>query len=163
MRDTTPSRSRSGFPIAKIRGIPLYVHPTWLVIFVLITWSLANQYLLRHPSWTPMQHWAAGIITSLLFFASVVFHELAHSFVAQHYKLQVVSITLFVFGGVAAIQRDPDSPRQEFTIAVVGPLSSLFLAGAFWALTLVFPRETMPGAISFWLAETNAILALFNL
>jgi len=163
MRDTTQSSSRPGFRIANIRGIPLYLHPTWLVIFVLITWSLANQYLLRHPSWTPAQNWVAGIITSLFFFASVVFHELAHSIVAQHYKLQVVSITLFVFGGVAAIQRDPDSPRQEFNIAVVGPLSSLLLAAAFWALTRVFVLDTMPGAICFWLAETNAILAFFNL
>jgi Zn-dependent protease len=163
MPETTQSRNRPGFRIASIRGIPLYLHPTWLVIFVLITWSLANQYLLRHPSWTPEQHWAAGIITSLLFFASVIFHELAHSVVAQHYKLPVVSITLFVFGGVAAIQRDPASPRQEFNIAIVGPLSSLLLAAIFWGLTRVFPLDTMPGAICFWLAQTNAVLAFFNL
>src|ERR1043166_4255394 len=75
--------TRPGFRIAQIRGIPVYLHPTWLVIFVLITWSLANQYLLRHPAWSPGQHWSAGVITSLLFFASVVFHELAHSIVAQ--------------------------------------------------------------------------------
>ncbi|HEY6130250.1 MAG TPA: site-2 protease family protein [Candidatus Acidoferrum sp.] len=155
--------TRPGFRIAQIRGIPVYLHPTWLVIFVLITWSLANQYLLRHPAWSPGQHWSAGVITSLLFFASVVFHELAHSIVAQHYKLPVVSITLFVFGGVSAIERDPASPVQEFNIAIAGPLSSLVLAAAFWALTLVLPVGTVPGAICFWLAETNAILALFNL
>lgn len=155
--------TRPGFRIAVIRGIPLYLHPTWLIIFGLITWSLASQYVLKHPAWTSAQHWSAGILTSVLFFASVIFHEMAHSVVAQHYKIRVVSITLFVFGGVASIERDPSSAVQEFNIAIAGPLSSGFLAAAFYGLTLVFPVNTMPGAVAFSLFFLNSALAVFNL
>lgn len=155
--------TRNGFRIAQIRGIPLYIHPTWLVIFALITWSLANQYILKHPAWSTAEHWFAGILTSVLFFASVLFHELAHSIVSQLYKLRVVSITLFVFGGVSGIERDPSKASQEFTIAIVGPLSSAFLGIGFLGLTRFFPIETMPGAMAYWLGWTNLLLAAFNL
>jgi Zn-dependent protease len=155
--------TRPGFKIAVLRGIPIYLHPTWLVIFGLITWSLANQYVLKHPAWTTAQHWTAGILTSVLFFASVIFHEMAHSVVAQHYKIRVVSITLFVFGGLASIERDPSSAWQEFNIAIAGPVSSAFLGGVFLALRYVYPVETMPGAMAFWLGGTNLILAAFNM
>lgn len=155
--------NRPGFRIAQVRGISIYLHPTWLVIFALITWSVANQYGLKHPAWTGAQHWTAGVLTSILFFASLLFHELAHSLVAQHYKLRVVSITLFVFGGVSAIERDPSRASQEFNIAIVGPLSSAFLGGIFFALTRVFPLSTMSGAVAYWLGGTNLLLAAFNL
>jgi Zn-dependent protease/predicted transcriptional regulator len=99
----------------------------------------------------------------LLFFASVLFHELSHSAVARAYKIPVVSITLFVFGGVARIGREPSKAIQEFNIAIAGPIASLFLAAAFFGLTLFFPYSTMPGALATWLWETNASLAVFNL
>ncbi|HXW18342.1 MAG TPA: hypothetical protein VEJ39_08555, partial [Candidatus Acidoferrales bacterium] len=88
---------RSGLRIGKILGIPIYIHTSWIIIFALITFSLATQFTQQHPSWSPMQHWAIGIATSILFFASVVFHELSHSVVALRYKIPVRSITLFVF------------------------------------------------------------------
>jgi Zn-dependent protease len=134
-----------------------------MIIFVLITMSLAMQFTQEHPQWTTVQHWAVGIATSLLFFASVLFHELSHSMVARIYKIRVISITLFVFGGVARIGREPSKAIQEFNIAIAGPLASLFLAAGFYSLTLFFPYAQMTGALAVWLWQTNAALALFNL
>ncbi len=152
-----------GLRIGRILGIPIYVHASWMIIFVLITMSLAVQFAQEHPQWTSVQHWSVGIATSLLFFASVLFHELAHSVVARFYKIRVVSITLFVFGGVARIGREPSKAIQEFNIAIAGPLASLFLALGFYSLTLFFPYAQMTGALALWLAQTNGALALFNL
>jgi Zn-dependent protease/predicted transcriptional regulator len=134
-----------------------------MIIFVLITMSLAMQFTQEHPQWTTVQHWAVGVATSLLFFASVLFHELSHSMVARIYKIRVISITLFVFGGVARIGREPAKAIQEFNIAIAGPLASLFLAFAFFSLTQFFPYAQMTGALAVWLWQTNAALALFNL
>ncbi len=153
----------AGFRIAKILGIPIYLDATWLLIFGLITYTLAMNFGLQHPKWTPVQHWALGILTSLLFFGSVLFHELAHSVVALYYKIPVHSITLFIFGGIARIGREPSKPIQEFNIAVAGPLASFFLAGAFGALMLAFPAEQMVGALAGYLAITNLMLGAFNL
>src|SRR6267143_7012064 len=127
-----------GLRIGRILGIPIYVHASWMIIFVLITMSLAMQFTQEHPQWTPVQHWAVGIATSLLFFASVLFHELSHSMVARAYKIRVISITLFVFGGAARLGREPAKPIQEFNIAIAGPLASLFLSAGFCSLPLVF-------------------------
>ncbi len=154
---------RPGLKIGRILGIPIYVHPSWVIIFALITFSLAIQFAQLHPQWSTAQHWTLGILTSVLFFGSVVFHELSHSVIAQHYKIRVVSITLFIFGGVARIGRDPSKAIQEFNIAIAGPLASGFLAGAFFGLTVVFPDSQMVGALAKWLWQTNAGLALFNL
>src|SRR5271155_2467760 len=90
----------SGFRLGRVLGIPIYVHPSWLIIFLLITITLGKQFAVQHPNWSQQQHWALGIITSFLFFASVIFHELSHSLVAKLYKISVESITLFVFGGM---------------------------------------------------------------
>ena len=152
-----------GLRIGRILGIPIYVHPSWMIIFVLITMSLAMQFTQEHPQWTSVQHWSVGIATSLLFFASVLFHELSHSVVARFYKIRVISITLFVFGGVARLGREPAKPIQEFNIAIAGPIASLALAFGFYSLTLFFPYAEMVGALAVWLWQTNAALALFNL
>jgi len=85
----------------------------------------------------------------------VLFHELAHSVVAQHYKIRVVSITLFIFGGLARIARDPSKAIQEFNIAVAGPLASFLLYGLFAILEKSFPHIEMLGAIAGWLAFIN--------
>jgi Zn-dependent protease len=104
-----------------------------------------------------------GIVTSVLFFASVVFHELSHSVVAMRYKIPVRSITLFVFGGLSSIEREPESAKQEFNIAVAGPLSSLFLAGCFWLIAHFWHGNEMVAAAAGWLWWINLLLALFNL
>lgn len=153
----------SSLRIGRILGIPIYVHASWVIIFVLITMSLGAQFTQQHPQWTSTQHWSVGVLTSLLFFASIIFHELSHSMVARVYKIRVESITLFVFGGVARITQDPTKAIQEFNIAIAGPIASLFLGGVFFALTLFFPYGTMTGALALWLSGINVLLAVFNL
>src|SRR6266566_6573575 len=153
----------SGLRIGKILGIPIYLHSTWVFIFAAITYVIASQFKQQHPLWTNTQHWTVGVLTSLLFFASVLFHELSHSVVAQHYKIRVVSITLFLFGGLARIEREPSKAIQEFNIAIAGPLASGLLAACFFALTLLFPFSQTVGALATWLCRTNAALAIFNL
>jgi Zn-dependent protease/predicted transcriptional regulator len=153
----------SGIRIARVFGIPIYLHTSWFIIFALITLSLRTQFTAQYPHWSGQQRWALGVITSLLFFASVVFHELSHSVVARHYRIPVQSITLFVFGGLARIDRDPDSGRQEFNIAIAGPLSSLFLAGCFFLIAHYAHAGEMVTAVCKWLWEINASLAIFNL
>jgi Zn-dependent protease len=149
--------------IGKILGIPIFLHSTWVIIFAGLTYSLAIQFGQEHHDWTPTQHWSVGVFTSILFFASLLFHELAHSVVAQHYKIRVLSITLFIFGGVASIERDPSKAIQEFNIAIAGPLASGLLAAAFYGLTLIFPGNETVTTSGLWLATINGGLAIFNL
>jgi len=149
--------------IGKILGIPIYLHSTWIIIFAGITYSLAVQFGQEHPRWSSQQQWAVGLVTSILFFGSLLFHELAHSVIAQHYKIRVLSITLFIFGGVASIERDPPKAIQEFNIAVAGPLASGILAAAFFGLGVAFPRNDTVATLADWLWKTNAMLAVFNL
>jgi Zn-dependent protease/predicted transcriptional regulator len=149
--------------IGKILGIPIFLHSTWVIIFAAITYSLSMQFEQQNPGWTPAQQWSVGVFTSILFFASLLFHELAHSVVAQFYKIRVLSITLFIFGGVASIERDPSKAIQEFNIAIAGPLASGILVGAFFGMYLLFPSSQTVAALSDWLWKTNAILAIFNL
>jgi Zn-dependent protease/predicted transcriptional regulator len=153
----------SGFRLGRVLGIPIYLHPSWFIIFFLITLSLRMQFTQAHHGWTPAQDWMLGVLTSLLFFASVIFHELSHSVVAMHYRIPVESITLFVFGGLSRIERDATSAKQEFNIAIAGPLSSLFLAGCFWMVAHYGRGNDKVAAVAGWLAFINLILALFNL
>ena len=163
VRVSQDNSAPSGFRLGRVFGIPIYVHPSWLIIFLLITTTLGRQFAEQHPNWSQQQHWSLGIITSILFFASVLFHELSHSVVAKLYKLSVESITLFVFGGLARIARDPSSAMQEFNIAIAGPLSSMFLAGCFWLVARGVPNHQLIFAACTWLWEINLMLALFNL
>jgi Zn-dependent protease len=155
--------TKSGFRIGSILGIPIYLHASWLLIFGLITYSLGMQFTQSHPQWSSTQHWTVGVLTSMLFFASVLFHELSHSVVAMHYKIRVASITLFLFGGVARIGREPSKAIQEFNIAIAGPLASYFLCVFFFGLTLLFPYSDALGALGLWLAQINFAVATFNL
>lgn len=149
--------------IGKILGIPIYLHSTWVIVFAAITYSLYDQFSHEHPGWPVAQAAAVGVLTSLLFFASLLFHELAHSVVAQHYRIRVVSITLFIFGGVASIERDPSSAIQEFNIAIAGPIASALLAGGFLGLGVMFPANAVVQAFTGSLWVTNGLLAAFNL
>jgi Zn-dependent protease/CBS domain-containing protein len=155
----------SSFTIARIRGIPIGVHYTWLLAFALMSWSLAVGYFPQtHPGWPRPQYWVVGSVAALLLFVSVLLHELTHSFVAQWRGLRVHSITLFIFGGVSNIASDSEDPRDEFLVAVVGPLSSLIIAGACWAAVLAVPGTTGPAnALLGYLAIVNLMLALFNI
>lgn len=154
----------TGFRIAKVLGIPIYLDASWLLIFGWITYQLSKIVLPQmYSKWTPTQYWSVGVLTSLLFFGSVLFHELGHSMVALYYKIPVHSITLFIFGGIARIGKEPSKPIQEFNIAVAGPLASFFLSGLFGAMLLLFPSDQSIGALGKILAGSNFILAVFNL
>ena len=153
----------AGLRIARVFGIPIYLHPSWFLVFALITLSLASGFATENQDWSTGQQWAVGVIASLLFFSSVVFHELSHSVVALHYKIPVRSITLFIFGGVAQIMRDPVRAWHEFLFAVAGPLSSCVLAGGFYLLQLASPDGSIRHEIGGWLSLVNFSLAMFNL
>jgi Zn-dependent protease len=151
-----------GIRIGRILGIPIYLDLSWILIFGLVTFSLGQQYTKEFTQWTAGEQWGLGILTSLLFFGSVVFHELSHSVVAQHYKIKVLSITLFLFGGLARIGREPSKAIQEFNIAIAGPIASGFLAAFFYGVRLVIPGRPVEAATD-PLILSNAMLAVFNL
>jgi Zn-dependent protease/predicted transcriptional regulator len=152
-----------GIQIGKIYGIPILLHPSWFFIFGLIALSFVSKFEALNVSIPTTRLWGLGIATSVLFFGSLVFHEMAHSVIAKHYKIPVISITLFIFGGVARIGRDPARAIEEFNIAVAGPISSLLLAGGFWIISLVGRTNLILQALAGSLAGINLMLALFNL
>lgn len=150
--------------LTTVRGIDVGVHYSWFIIFFLITFSLTGRFAAEHPRWTQAEHYAVGILTSLLFFSSILLHELAHSFVALAKGIPVRSITLFVFGGVAQIGREPDRPMTEFQIAIAGPIASALLAVGFGAVAHLAGDEfERISALAGWLSSINLMLALFNL
>ena len=150
--------------IAWIWGIPISVHVSWLLVFALVAGSLAAGYFPeREPGWGAPTRWVLGALTSLAFFASVLVHELGHSRVALRYGIPIRGITLFVFGGVAQIGREPDSPGAEFRIAIAGPLTSLALAALFGGVGTVAGSMALVSVPALWLARINLFVALFNL
>ena len=155
----------ASFRIGKIKGIPIGIHYSWIIIFGIITWSLATFYFpSQYPSWSPTLKFAVGLVTSLLFFGSVLFHELFHSFVALRYGIPVTSITLFILGGVSQISREARTPGSEFWIAIAGPLSSIGLAAFFYLVSVASQDVLEPiSAVASYLAFINGALAVFNL
>ena len=153
------------FNLGKIFGIQFRLHYTWFIIFVLITVSLSWQYFpFAYPDWNNLIYWVTGIFTSLLFFSSVVAHELAHSLVGRANGIPVKSITLFIFGGVAHMTREAARHGAELKMAAAGPIASLVIAGLFFSLHFLLQGVNEPlAAMSFWLAQINAVLAVFNL
>jgi Zn-dependent protease/CBS domain-containing protein len=154
---------RGNISLGRVFGIPLRLHYTWFIIFALVTFSLVL-YPLEQP-YPIEQRILLGILTSVLFFASIITHELAHSILAIRNKIPVKEITLFVFGGVSQITKEATSPRVELSIAIVGPLSSLAMAGIFYGLYLLLAgaQQSLAASLMQWLAVINVILALFNL
>lgn len=150
--------------LGKILGIPFGVNYSWFIIFILITLSLTTQFRHLHPDWTYAEHLIFGVATSLLFFVSVLLHELGHSVVAVNYQIPVKSITLFVFGGVAHIGREPEKPVHEFNIAIAGPVVSALLGAFFYGLMwLIQGVQEGVASLGEWLGRINLILAVFNL
>lgn len=150
--------------LTTIRGIEVGLHYSWFIIFFLITFSLTTRFASEHPHWTTVEHYTVAIATSLLFFASIFLHELAHSFVALAKGIHVRSITLFAFGGVAQIGREPDRPLTEFQIAIAGPIASALLAVGFWFVSdLAGDQFEHVAALGGWLASINLMLAVFNM
>jgi Zn-dependent protease/CBS domain-containing protein len=149
--------------IITIWGIPIKVHFSWLIVFGLITWSLSTYYFPKvAPELPAVSYWVKGAIGAFLLFASVTFHELAHSFVSRRYKIIILGITLFIFGGVAQMKGEPPTPKAEFKIAIAGPLSSFFLSGVFFTLYTAVENPSMK-ALFVYLTQINLILGAFNL
>jgi len=154
---------RGNISLGRVFGIPLRLHYTWFIIFALVTYSLVR-YATEHP-YPIEQGIILGILTSLLFFASILTHELAHSILAIRNNIPVKEITLFVLGGVSQITKEATHPRAELLIAIVGPLTSLALAGIFYGLHLLLAgtQQILAASLMQWLAWINVILAVFNL
>jgi Zn-dependent protease/CBS domain-containing protein len=155
---------RHTIPIGRVLGIPIDLDYSWFLIAALITWLLAvNYYPAEFKGATSVEYWVMGAVTAILFFASIVVHELAHSWVALRYKVPVQRITLFIFGGVSQIAGEPPSASAEFLIAVVGPLTSFALAAVFFFLERLLVNLPPALAVAKYLALINGILGLFNL
>lgn len=155
----------SSFQLGRVFGIPIWINYSWFIIFALVTFSLGGYYFPQnYPGWRTEFYWAIGLITSLLFFASVLTHELSHSLVARANGVPVRNITLFVFGGVAQITSEATRPLDELIMAVAGPLASLAIAAVCGVIWLVLGAVAEPiGALVSWLGIINASLAAFNL
>jgi Zn-dependent protease len=133
---------KSSIPIGRVFGIPIRLHFSWFFIFALVTWALAASYFPGvYPNWSVASKVITAIITSLLFFGSVLLHELMHSVVARASGIPVKSITLFIFGGVSQITEEPRKPGIELRMAIAGPLTSLVLGGIFWAIYYTVPQS----------------------
>jgi len=154
---------RGNISLGRVFGIPLRLHYTWFIIFAWVTFLLV--FSVADQTYPIEQRIILGILTSLLFFASVITHELAHSILAIRNNIPVKEITLFVFGGVSQITKEATSPRAELLIAIVGPLTSLALAGFFYGLYLLLAgtQQILAASSMQWLALINVILAVFNL
>jgi Zn-dependent protease/CBS domain-containing protein len=172
-------RPESGIRLGKIHGIEIGFDYSWLFIVLLMTWSLASAFLGWHPDWSALTAVVTALLASLLFFASVLVHELAHSVVAQHFGVPVRRITLFLFGGISDIEHEPPSPKAEFWTAIVGPIASIALGIAFLLLASVVapapppptpnPADALASSPSpaltllLWLGPINILVGLFNL
>ncbi len=151
--------------IGSIRGIPLFISPTWLIVFVLFLWSFAASYYpATYPGWTTQAYYAAGLITTVLFFASIIVHEVGHALIAERFGIHTRRITLLPIGGLAEIEREPEKPAQEFAVAIAGPLTSLLLGALFLGLSIALRPISVPfGGVTVYLGGANILLALFNL
>ena len=155
--------------LGRIFGVQVGLHYSWLIIALLVTLSLVGQFYAVNPRWGQGVIWTTAIVTSLLFFTSLLLHELSHAAVARSQGLPVRSITLFALGGVAQIEKEAENAKTEFWVAIVGPITSIVI-GAFcltlaWSLgwSPINEPRTPPMAVLQWLGYINIALAFFNM
>lgn len=154
----------ASFKLGKIWGIPIGLHISWFLVFGLVLFSLSTSYFPNeYPQLSTGTHVVLAAITTILLFGSVLLHELGHALIALRNRIPVKGITLFVFGGVAQITREPQTPGAEFRIAIAGPLVSLALAGVFGGLYLIDRNIPLLAAPSEYLMRLNFMLVLFNM
>jgi Zn-dependent protease/CBS domain-containing protein len=156
---------RSSLTLVRIGGIRIGIHYTWVLAFALIAWSLAEGLFADGlPGQGRLTYWLMGAVGALLLFASVLAHELSHSFIARMRGLQVDSITLFIFGGVSNLSSEVSRPFDEFLVAIVGPACSLVVAALAWVLRQALPPGPSVGATLLeYVAVANTVLGVFNL
>ena len=149
--------------IGSLFGIAINIHLSWIFVFALVTWALSSPGGPLHLAGANIvERGALGLLGSLLFFASVLLHELAHSLLARRRGIAVSGITLFIFGGVSAIDTDATDAPGEAWISGIGPLTSLALAGIFAGLARLDPAGVLGGLFTY-LSMANVLLAIFNL
>jgi Zn-dependent protease len=161
---------RPSIRLGRILGIQIGLHYSWFIIASLIVFSLAGHFRSVNPQWSALMVWMLAGITGVLFFASIVAHELAHAVVANSRGMPVRSITLFALGGVANIEQESNDARSEFWMAIAGPAASFVLGLLFLGLVRAtgwsagFGEPTSPVAAGFlWLGYINIALAIFNM
>jgi Zn-dependent protease/CBS domain-containing protein len=167
-----------GLRLGRIFGIDIAIDPSWVFIALLMSWSLSVGFARWHPDWTPMAALATALVATLLFFASVLLHELAHSLVARRFGIPVDRITLFLFGGVSNIEHEPPSAKAEFLTAVAGPVTSVLLGVVLLAIgraavplpvdvtrdpTTDLASLTPLQSLLLWLGPINVVVGVFNL
>lgn len=150
---------QNNWRVGNLFGIPLFLDPSWFLIVILVTFGNAQSFLPRFGAVS----WLAGFVMALLLFGSVLLHELGHSLVALRQGITVKSITLFLFGGVAAIERESKTPLGAFGVAIAGPMVSLALFAVFALAAQLFPTGSLVRILTLNLSETNLVLALFNM
>ena len=159
-----PTSSPARLRIARVFGIPIYLHFSWVILFGLIVWTLATGYFpAQDPDLPATSHWARGLVASLLLFVSILLHELGHGLVARRAGIGIRSITLFIFGGVAQLGKDPEDGQTELKMAAAGPAVSFALAALFEAISRASSFGPATRAVSHYLALINFMLAVFNL
>ena len=162
-------RYRSGvfgsIRVARIFGIAIEINLSWLLILGLLAWTLSDSVFPdQYDGWSEAAYWVVGTSSALLLFVTVLIHELAHAVVAKRRGLDVPRITLFIFGGVSHMSRQPKTPGEEFAIAAAGPATSVVIALASLGLALATMNWSEKAtAIFFYLGTVNIILAVFNI
>jgi len=149
--------------VGSLFGIPFYVNPSWFLVLGLVTFTFGEQLAAFFPELGVIFPWILGLIAALLLFASVLAHELGHSFAAIAQGIEVKSITLFIFGGLAMLGKESETPEQSFLVAIAGPVVSLLLFGLFTAVGISVTLAGPIAAIVGLLAQINLVLALFNM
>jgi len=155
--------------LGRVFGVEIGLHYSWLLIALLITFSLAGTFHKNNPGWSDELRWGLAIVTAILFFASIVVHELSHALVAKLRGLPVRSITLFALGGIAQIEKEAADAKTEFWMGIIGPITSFVLGVVCLAITIAlgwtppeFPQRPLP-AMLMWLGLINIGLAAFNM
>jgi len=156
---------QGSFRLFRIAGVDIEIHWSWLLVFVLLTGTLAKGLFGEELNgWTRTERWVAASATSIVFFGSILAHELSHSIVANRLGIPVRRITLFVFGGVSHLESESRTPREEFLIAIAGPATSFVIAGLLGGLWLLLSPVREPAALAAgYLAVANAVIGVFNL
>lgn len=167
--------------LGSLMGIEIHLDASLIIIFALLVWLLGGEVFPGwHPDWSAGLSWITGFAAGILFFVSLLLHELAHSMVARNFGISVPRITLFLFGGIAEIEDEPNAPKTEFFIAIAGPVTSLLLgvifsllasnlAGPEFAEALLEDQKAALAELAplptllFWLGPINIVLGLFNL
>lgn len=157
------------FRVARLFGIEIRIHISWVVIFGLVFFSLWNDvFPSQYPFWSDQKTLVVSAVTAVLFFCSIIAHELSHSLVARRFNMRVSSITLFLLGGVANLQQEPPSAKAEFFMAAAGPFMSLCIGGLGLGLqALIDATDAVPlqtvAAVAGYLGFINLALAAFNM